>query len=302
MQVQVQETQEVESIIREYKLPKPIEQAIRFGIIKPDYTLQDYLIEAVEIGGYETVQLWGVQGSGKSTRAIQMGHWIYKNYNTVLDNIIFRPSELVECLEALPEGEVIPCLIWDDVGVHYPSSKFKTDIQQYEAIDATWAAIRTKVNVIITTIPLIDRLAKNIKDNLTFEVFIGRNQLELINRMYHLPGIRSVESNFFKVSIEMPEPFDLYKVPEAVWRRYWKKRLRLTQEALEVLRGVTDMEDDEGYMPVKDAAAEAGVSATTLQQHISRGVYRGKKFKGILYILIEDLNLYLKTKDIPPIG
>jgi hypothetical protein len=276
-----------------------IQLAIKFGIIVQGNTLEEYIREAVAKSGYETVCIWGVQGSGKSNRAMQIAYWIYKDWGRVLENIIFKPSELVERLEAVPDNERIPCLIWDDVGVHYPSSKFKTDIKEYEAVDEMWAAIRTKVSVIILTIPLINRLAKNLKDNITFEVFLGRNQYEIIKRVYHLPGTDQIYSNFFKVNVEWPGEFNLFFVPLGIWKRYWSMRLKLTNEAIENLKGVTDMEVSEDYLPVKDAALLAGVNPNTLQQSISRGVYRGRKFNDLLYIRIEDLNQYLESKGKP---
>lgn len=280
------------------QMPRHIEIAMEYGIIQDGRTLEDYLMEAVENNGYETICIWGVQGSGKSNRALQMSYWIYKDWAKVLDNIVFKPSEIVERLEALPDNKRISCLVWDDVGVHYPSSKFKTDIQEYEAIDATWAAIRTKVAVVILTIPLITRLAKNLRDNITFEVFLGRNQKEMMKRVFHLPGLDSIQTNFFKITVEWPSKFDLYKVPPGVWRDYWAMRIRLANEAIATLKGATNMDNLEGFMPVKDAATIAKLNPNTLQQAISRGVYRGRKINGLLHILLEDLNQYLEGKGI----
>jgi len=281
--------------------PKTIRMAQKFGLIKEAYTLEEYLVEAVETGGYETVSIWGPQGVGKSERMIQGLNWIYKDWQTVIDSIIYKPSTLVTTLEEIPDDERMPALGWDDIGVHYPSSTFKTDIKQYEAIDATWAAIRTKCNVVFTTIPLIDRLAKNIKDNVTFEVFIGRNQMEIIYRVFHLPGLRSMESNFFKVVLEEPSQFDLYEMPLEYWKKYWRKRLELTREALAGLRGVTDMEEVEGYIPVLEAAKIASeqkiaYATSTIQQDISRGILKGQRIKGLLCVAEEDFyeNLILK--------
>jgi len=254
------------------RIPEHVNLANQFGIVKLGYTLEDYLIEAVNENGYETVCIWGVQGSGKSNRSLQMGYWIYEDWNKVLDNIIFKPSELVKRLEATPDDERIPCLIWDDVGVHYPSSKFKTDIKEYEAVDEVWAAIRTKVAVVVLTIPLVNRLAKNLRDNLTFEIYLGRNQKEIINRIYHLPGLDDIHSNFFKVMVEWPESFDLYKVPANIWWKYWAMRLRLTREALENLKGVTNMENMDEFTPVWEIAKELTISANTLHQMGSRRI------------------------------
>lgn len=277
--------------------PSIIKFAHSFGLIHPNWTLEDYLVHAVKSEGYETVVIWGVQGSGKSSRMLTMAHWIYQDWNLVLDNIIFKPETFVEKLESIPRGQRVPCILWDDIGVHYPSSKFKTDIKQYEAIDSAWAAIRTKCNIIITTIPLIDRLAKNIKDNVTFEVFIGKNQMELINRIYHLPGLIEMETGYYKVKLETPTRFNLYEPPIEVFNKYWERRLDLTEETIRNLRKVTDSTDTEGYMDLVDAAEMLGCkSVNTIQQMISRDVLSGKKINGRLYALREDIERHARLK------
>jgi len=267
--------------------PRIIQHAKFFGLIKDGWTLEDYIMNAVESGGYETIGLWGVQGAGKSSRMLQMGYWVYKDWDTVLKNIIFKPGDFVKRLKETPPKTRIPCLLWDDIGVHYTSSTFRTNVTQYEAIDAAWAAIRTKCNVIALTIPLIDRLAKNIKDNITFEVYTGRNQMEYAQRYVRLPGIGTTESNLFKIVIEEPATFDLYAVPNDVFKKYWEMRLRLTEEALEKLDMTVAAEDMENYIPVAEAAVKLEMSANTLQSYISRGVYDGRKVKGILCLAKE---------------
>lgn len=290
-------------------LPKHLDLAVNFGIVKIGYTLEDYMVNAVENNGYETVVIWGVQGSGKSCRMLHMGYWIFYAHlkktfgrepeddaiwEEVLDHIIFRPRDFVMRLKEVPRGGRIPCLLWDDCGCHYPASKFKTDPKEYEAIDQVWTVIRTKVAVIIITIPIFDRLAKNLRDHTTFEVFLGRNQMELIKRTFRLPGTKRMESNLFKVIIEKPEIFDLYFVPKWVWDRYWEMRLTLTDEALEVLEGEVDMDTIEGYITVLEASEilrEKGVkiSPNTIQQSISRKVLKGRVISGSLCVLEEDL-------------
>lgn len=332
-----------------YDVPKPVELAALFGLLHPGWCLEDYLIAAIlSEQGYETVALWGLQGSGKSSRMLQMLYWIYRAHyilflqkyldpdafktvpklvdalrdyplteeevmyiwdELVLRSILFRPSNFVESLEEVPDDDAAPGKGWDDIGVHYPSTKFKTDLKQYEAIDSTWAAIRTKVRVVFVTIPLIDRLAKNVKDNVTIEVFIGKNQLQLINRCFHLPGTKDMNSNFFKVILESPGIFDLYLVPLVIWRKYWVMRIRLTNEALKSLRSATDMEATRDYIWVVDAARickdqSIKYSTSTIQQDISRGVMRGKRVSGRLSVHIEDFveNAFVKGADKTVIG
>ncbi|RLG76816.1 MAG: hypothetical protein DRO12_03780 [Thermoprotei archaeon] len=269
--------------------PKVIKIALDFGLLKIGYSLENYLVDAVKEGGYETVCIWGIQGSGKSSYMLQMGYWIYKDWDKVLSSLVFKPNDFVKRLKSIPVNRRTPCLLWDDIGVHYPSSTFKTDIKQYEAIDSAWAAVRTKCNIIIMTIPLIDRLAKNIKDNVTFEVFLGRNQKVMIRRLFHLPGLNRMESNFFKILLEKPYKINLYDVPTDVFKEYWELRLRLTEEALDRLDKTVEEEDLKGYVPVLDASLELNVSPNTLQQMISRGIVQGKKIKGVLCIKEEEL-------------
>ena len=189
------------------KIPRHVELAIQYGIIKRGNCFEDYLIEAVDEDGYETVVIHGTQGSGKSTRMLQMGRWISYHvlseelgrkptekeiWDHVLSHLVFKPSDFVKRLEQVPRYSRLPMLLWDDIQAHYTSSTFKTDILQYQAVDAAWAVIRTKVGVVIVTIPVLSRLAKNVKDNITFEVFVGRNQMEQIRRVFYLPGTRSI--------------------------------------------------------------------------------------------------------------
>jgi len=42
--------------------PKIVRDGLQFGLIKPLYTVKHYILDAVDIGGYETILDWGVQG------------------------------------------------------------------------------------------------------------------------------------------------------------------------------------------------------------------------------------------------
>lgn len=289
-------------------IPSHIRIAIEYGQIIPDATLEDYLNIAVQKNGYETVGIHGTQGSGKSSFALQVAAWVMlahlkiklgrnpteqELWESVLNCLVFKPADFVRKLEAVTRGERLPIVVWDDIGVHYTSSTFRTDIEQYAAIDATWAAIRTKVGVVVITIPVINRLAKNVKDNLTFEVFIGRNQMKQIRRLFYLPGMKGIDANLFKPQVEEPEQFDLYQVPEWVWKKYWEMRLDLTEQALAALKGATDMEEESNWIPVIDIAMEVGQSEGTIAQGVSRGNYEGKKIKGTACLSISS---YVKLK------
>jgi len=279
-----------------------VQTAIKFGLIKPGWTLENYISEAVEKQGYATVQVWGEQGSGKSNRILQQGYWVYKDWDLVLKNIIFKPSSFVQRLKAIPKGKRVPWIGWDDVGVWFTSNAFRTDITQYEAVDGAWASIRVKCSVISLTIPNISRLARNIKDNVSHEVYLGKNQMEMVERIVRLPSFTSLESELFKVLIEGPRLFRLFNVPRDVFKEYWEMRLQLTEEALEKMDQSTEPESPEGFIPVLEAAKiskEKGVrySTSSIQQDISRGVIRGTKIGPVLYVWEEDFQTNLELKE-----
>ena len=281
---------------------KVLQYAMTFGLVIPDYTCRNYVEYAVEQGGYETVEIWGIQGSCKSNRTLCHGYWVYDDWDEVLKHIVFKPSgdpefAFVDRLKKIEHGKRIPWLGWDDITVHFPSVSWRTQIEQYEAVDSAWAAIRTKVNVISLNNPLIDRLPKNVKDNITMEVFLGRNQVELVERIVRLPGLKMMESNFFKIQVEPLHKFDMYDVPTDVFKEYWEMRLTLADEAMQKLGDVYskgEKADMENYVPLSTAIEEFHLSPLTMEKWIRLGVVRCKKIAGKTYILKDDYEASIK--------
>ena len=282
---------------------KVLQHAMTFGLIIPDYTCKNYVELAVEKGGYETLEIWGVQGSCKSNRTLQHGYWVYGDWDEVLKNVVFKPSGdpefgFVDRLKSIEHGKRIPWLGWDDITVHFPSISWRTQMEQYGAVDSSWAAIRTKVNVISLNNPLIDRLPKNVKDNVTMEIFLGRNQVELVERIVRLPGLKQVESNFFKIQVEPLHKFDMYDVPTDVFKEYWEMRLNLADEAIQKLGDVYSKDekvDLEKYVPISVPVNEFDLSPFTCSEWIRRGLVRHKKIAGQVCILKEDYDLIIKS-------
>jgi hypothetical protein len=288
------------------RIPAFIEAGLKYGHIHEGWILKNYLEHAVDTNGYETVGIHGVQGSGKSTLTLQTGadiaYRLLKKdlgrepteeelWGKVLESLVFKPAQFINKLEAVPRGSRLPFVLWDDVGVHYTNTAFRLDMELYSNIDAMWAVIRTKVAICVVNIPLFMRLAKNIKDNLTFEVYVGRNRMVQVRRLFYLPGQKYIDENLFKPIIGEPKEFNIYDVPKWVWDQYWEMRLDLTEEALANLRESTDMGENTDWVPIKKVALELGKAASSISQDISRGAYEGKKVKGVMCISSADYDL-----------
>ena len=242
--------EQYEALVEKLNVPRNLfSLAVEYGLIKYNYTLRDYLVEAtgkdpishkpLKRQGYETVVIWGVQGSGKSNLMLQTGYWLRGDWDKVLENIVFTPKEFKDKMTSYGESMHMPWLGWDDLGVHFSYMSFRTDVKLYEAIGQIWHAIRTKVNVVVITIPNIDDLPQNIKRNITIEVYVGRNQYIQVRRWFRVPSIRPNRDSFLiRLPTEPPHRFDLYRVPTPVFEKYWNRRLGLADSALQDLNKV----------------------------------------------------------------
>lgn len=296
---------------------------------------------AVRRDGYETVVVDGVQRVGKSNFSLQTASWAkkasiafklnqvdmneYKKakargvtpseyvnslpiqpteqqiWTAVLTDLTFKPSDFVNTLEAVPDDDPLDCLTWDDVNAHFTNTAFRIDPEQYSAIDSTFTVVGTKCRVIIANIPNVGRLAKNIKDNCTFEVYIGKNRIRMMKRIFRLPGLRRMDMNLFKIDVEVPSDFDIYAIPAWAWREYEAKRIKLANEALQILKAVTNMAELEGYIPIFEAVKIAKAEGmkwgvATVQQWISRGVLVGQKVNNQLCVQEDSLRAAIEAE------
>jgi len=298
-----------------------IDAGIKFGLIQPGYKFMDYILEAVkDPSGYETVCWHGQQGSGKSNNALQCAAPIVRYtltkklgrepteeevWNGVLDRIVFTPSDFVRKLEEVDPDDRLDLIIWDDIQLNYTSSTFKLDMEQYSAIDSMFAVIRTKVALVFITIPNITRLPKNVKDNVTFERFVGKNRMVQTRKIFRLPGTDGINSNLFKPVLYDPEPFNLFDIPPWAWTKYEKMRRKIADEALKMLKGVVNMEEVEGFVSLPDAVKivrDHGLrwGIQSIQQMASRGIIQKQVINGELCVNEESLMKIVEAETYKP--
>ena len=285
---------------------------------------------AIAPDGYEVIVVDGVQRSGKSNQSLQIDSWgkqathIFKLNNVdyseykkevdaglppadymremryqpsekdlwedVLESVLFKAGTFVSYLKVVPDGEPTDVVCWDDIAGHYTNLSFRIDPEEYAQVDSAFTVLGTKARIIITNIPNVTRLSKNIKDHCSFEIFIGRNRRRLLRRIFRLPGIRNINMNEFKADVEAPSDFDIFRVPEWAWRTYEKRRFDLAQEVFKSLGETVEMDKaPEGYVSIPDAIRLArdnglGWGALTIQQNASRSLYKKVKAGGYLFI------------------
>jgi len=301
---------------------------------------------AVAPDGYEVVAVDGVQRAGKSNQSLQIVGWAkhatqafklndveYKDYKAaidagtppadyidalpiqpterdlweaVLECIQFKASEFTAYLGAVPDGEPTDACLWDDIAGHYSNMSFRISPEEYAQVDGAFTVLGTKARVIVTNIPNLTRLSKNIKDHLSFEIFIGKNKKRMLRRIFRLPGLRSPNMNEFKADVEAPSGFDIYRIPAWAWTRYEKRRFELARDVFKALGESVDMDQvPPGYLSIPDAIRRArdrgaGWGVSTIQQNASRGAWKKVKAQGEMFIEEESFMKVLEAETYKP--
>jgi hypothetical protein len=278
---------------------KLLKQAVGYGLVILGRSVKGYMIYAAENMRFECVYVWGFQGSMKSNWTLQSGYWVYEDWDLVLKYLAMRPGKgergFQAILEKIGAGRRVPWIGWDDLAVNYTAQTYKIDVQQYAAIDALFACARTKASVITCNSPVIERLPKNIKDNASIEVFLGRNQRMMTQRICRIMSHKKMESYFFKVPIEKPYIFDYKAVPSDVWSEYEDLRNRLAEDTIRKLGEAykNDVGSLDEYMPIYDIIDQGIATPAQIQSYASRDMITMVKVDGKRYVAREDVDKIL---------
>jgi len=85
---------------------------------RPKRNLSKLLLkEMIENHSTSIVGIYGRTGAGKSVYAIKVAYDFHRDWDKVLDYIVFTPFDFQEAIEYLERTDTwIPILIWDDPG------------------------------------------------------------------------------------------------------------------------------------------------------------------------------------------
>jgi len=314
-------------------IPRHIQTAIDYGLLKEGYCLRDLIQEAaISSGGYEVVAIDGVQRSGKSNMSLQVASWAkeatararrgdkwlspgwdnpapvdeHEVWEAVLGCVNFKAAEFVSYLQAVPDGEPTDVVVWDDIAAHMSNMSFRISPEEYAQVDGAFTVLGTKARCIVTNIPNLSRLSKNVKDHISCEIFIGRNRKRKLMRVFRLPGLKHIDMNTFKCDLELPSGFDLYNIPAWAWTRYESRRFTLARDVFDALGETVEQDKPpEGYMSIPEAikvARDGGLNwgGSTIQQGASRGLWKRAKAAGYLFVERESFLRVMEAEKYKP--
>ena len=263
-----------------YVVKNIVDRAIELGYIIPGYSIEDYIYNAVEEYGFLSILIIGPVGSGKSNLALQLAYAGYKDWDVVLERLVFKREEF---LELLSKYKRIPLVIWDDIGAYLPSTLYFTDRKAWEQMRKIWETIRTKLNVFIATAPKRGDVVSFIGDKSDMLIimhhrkgFVGscevqrRVVLQDYSRDKEFTRLILVENLEFplKPSIKAKDSHRFPGIPQDVWEKYWNKRVMLSEEAV---KEALEYEREAGMLTVNEVARMFRVSPQTVIRLIEKG-------------------------------
>jgi len=243
-----------------YKLKK----AIEVGYIVQGWVLEDYIRDAINNKGWESLVFWAPKGSLKSNLEMQLLYMTYGKWELVHKYMIMDPLEYVAIMESVKEQERLPLLVWDDITTHLPSSLYFQDRDLYIAIKRYWPVTRSRFNCFLCSAPLKDDILDFMLGDMMGELFFYRRvggattgKFDFQRHCWYPDYENPKKAKFEMVRVELSEfPMtpneadQVYKqeceqaakedrvprpklpgVPYEEFLKYWEKRMRLAKTA-----------------------------------------------------------------------
>lgn len=181
--------------------------------------------------------LWGPPRTGKSTLCLLLSYWIYRDWDKVLNSIVFNLNGL---LYKLQKGEPelwptrndlhkrVPLLILDDAGAH--CNKAKTQHERgWDIFKGGFDTLGTMIGVLIANMVAPDELTQQLSNKYTHEIFVhtrGYAKYDVIHQQQDFNQWRSRQKKIWRWE------FNFEEIPRDVFLQYDEMRTGLAKEVL----------------------------------------------------------------------
>lgn len=180
--------------------------------------------DAIANKGYIGIIVYGDQGYGKSTYALQVTHKILHNWEKCLDSLCFTIDEVNSYLMADERQKI---MVWDDAGVHANKYKYHDSREQVQTLSGLLDTIRTFLACLIITTPTPAKLLKPIRELPFYYAKIVKNKF--IYRRAKIYKREYVPDKMFTRLVA--EDYFTCRLPNWVYERYDRIRDSYAREA-----------------------------------------------------------------------
>lgn len=208
--------------------PIIVKDTAEFVRVGDGITITDVLDYAKEEDVQHIFQWWGPKGAGKTNGLGWLLMYVYRDWEKVVDHIVYRWDDLKQLLKEYEEkGEVCPVVGLDDAGIHFSAYQWSDrDLK----IFANWLkGAREFVKVIIFTTPRPNDVISILRYHSTGEVFsFDKGEAEFYLYDWRIDFERPNTAYFRKIPIHSRyygTVFTYPKIPSEVEERIRKKKI-----------------------------------------------------------------------------
>jgi len=187
--------------------------------------------------------VWGPPRVGKSTLALTLSYKIYKDWDLVLESVVFDLSQLLYKIKhGLPKRfpvrsglhSRVPLLIWDDFGSSANKAVTQWD-KSFDSFKATFDILGTKIAVLAATMVSPTSPTQQLSEKVSHEVFIpvrGVYKYDVVRTKQDYNGWQS------KPNKEWLDQQEFGPIPSDVFKEYHEMRMQLADERIQNLEDV----------------------------------------------------------------
>lgn len=186
---------------------------------------------------------WGPARYGKSTLCLLLSYWVYKDWDKVLNSVVFNLNQLLYKLEhGIPARwptrnqlhRRIPLLIWDDFACHAGKAKTQHE-RSWDIFKGAFDSLGVKIGVLIANMVTPSSPTQQLTEKYTHELYVysrGRCKYDRVKHQQDFYNFRTRQNKEWLCDFE----FD--QVPADVFRQYDEMRCSLAEEVLVSIKDV----------------------------------------------------------------
>jgi len=201
------------------------------------------LYDIIHTDRYAWIVCWGPPRYGKSTLCLLLSYWIYKDWDKVLDSVVFNLNQLLYKLEGgIPAKwptrnllhDRIPLLIWDDFACHAGKAKTQHE-RSWDIFKGAFDSLGTKLGVLIANMVTPSSPTLQLTEKYSHELYVysrGRCKYDRVKHQQDFYNFRTRQNKEWLWDFEFPE------VPKDVFKQYDEMRCSLADEVLVSIKDV----------------------------------------------------------------
>jgi hypothetical protein len=207
------------------------------------HVVTDDIRNIIDDDRYAWIVCWGPPRYGKSSLCLLLSYYIYRDWDKVLDSVVFNLNQLLYKLEqGIPEKWPtknllhmrIPLLIWDDYACHAGKAKTQHE-RSWDIFKGAFDSLGVKLGVLIANMVTPSSPTQQLTEKYTHELYVyarGRCKYDKVRSQQAFYDFQSRQNKVWQCD------FEFEQVPRDVFKQYDEMRCSLADEVLVSIKDV----------------------------------------------------------------